>query len=85
LASGNASQAVERFRLAVALAEPPGEPTTVPGIHSCLLGVGLAQLGRATEARPLLEGACPKYELQGMADPLIVQWIAAARTLAQER
>jgi hypothetical protein len=70
---------VDRFRQAVALVEPPGEPHTVPGINSCLLGVGLVRLGRGAEAAQFLEGACARYEAEGMADPLILDWIRAAR------
>jgi hypothetical protein len=79
VALGRAGRAVERFRQAVALAEPAGDDGTVPGIHSCLLGVGLAELGQVVEAGDLLDGACARYETEGMADPLIVEWIGAAR------
>jgi tetratricopeptide (TPR) repeat protein len=79
LAQGDAARAVERFRAAVALAEPPGRPETPPALNSCLLGIALARLGRATEARPLLDAACRRYESSGLLDPLLVEWIREAR------
>lgn len=75
LASGATTRAVQRFRKAVALDELSGQP----GIHSCLLGVGLAQLRELEEARTLLREPCSSYEAQGLTDPLILRWIAAAR------
>jgi serine/threonine-protein kinase len=78
LASNDARTAAQRFAAAVALIEPPGKAGTVQGINSCLLGVSFARLGRVDEARPLIGGPCDRYE-NGMTDPLIVEWISAAR------
>jgi serine/threonine-protein kinase len=83
LAAADAPRAADRFRQAVALVEPPGDSATVPGVNSCLLGVALARLGRMAEARGLLDGACATYQAQGPADPLIVEWIRAARARAR--
>jgi hypothetical protein len=63
----------------VALVEPPEKPETVPNINSCLLGVSLARLGRSAEARPLLDAPCKAYASRGMPDPMIMEWITAAR------
>jgi hypothetical protein len=79
LASGDAQRAADRFQSAVALVEPPEKPETVPDIHSCLLGVSLARLGKFAEARPLLDKACTRYTSHGIPDPLIVDWISDAR------
>ena len=79
LATGNAQLAADRFRSAVNLVEPPDKPETVPDIHSCLLGVSLARLGRSAEARPLLDKPCTAYASHGMPDALIMEWISAAR------
>jgi len=82
LASGDAQRAADRFRAAVALAEPPEKPETVPDISSCLLGVSLARLGQRVEAQPLLSKPCATYASHGIPDPLIVQWISDARRRA---
>ena len=79
LANGDAADAVRRFRLAVSLTESHSDTTTAAGINSCLLGVGLARLGRREEARPLLDKPCTAYTSRGLPDPLIVRWIAAVR------
>jgi tetratricopeptide (TPR) repeat protein len=79
LALGNTARAVDRFRIAVSLAEPVGDPATKPGISSCLLGVALARTGRMAEGRPLIDGACEAYTSRGLPDPLIVEWISAVR------
>ena len=83
LAAGDAGLAVARLRSAVALSEPPAVPDAAPGLHSCLLGVALVTAGRVGEAQPLLGVPCAAYEAQGLADPLIVRWIAAARVRAR--
>ena len=75
LALGDVPRAVERLRAAVSLADT----AVKPGVNSCLLGVALARAGRREEARPLLETPCTTYTAHGLPDPLIVQWIAAAR------
>jgi len=79
LANGDAARAVARFRVAVSLAEPPGDTASVPGISSCLLGVGLGRLGRREEARPLRDKPCTSYASRGLPDALVVKWIAAVR------
>ena len=79
LANGDAAAAVKRFRVAVSLAKPPGDTASVQGINWCLLGVGLARLGRRDEARPLLGKPCTAYKSRGLPDPLVVEWISAAR------
>ena len=79
LASGDAQRAADRFRTAVALVEPPEKPETVPDIHSCLLGVSLARLGRSAEAKPLLDKPCTAYASRGIPDALIMGWISDAR------
>jgi hypothetical protein len=79
LATGDVMHAVERFRVAVSLTEPPGDTAKAPGINSCLLGVGLARLGRGDDARPLLGKPCKAYLSRGLPDSLVVQWIAAVR------
>lgn len=82
LASGDIPQAVERFRAAVTLVEPPERPDTEANINTCLLGVGLARLGRTVEARPMLNEPCKRYVAQGTPDPLILEWVASARAVA---
>jgi tetratricopeptide (TPR) repeat protein len=79
LASGRAARAADRFRAAVALTEPLGEPGNPPGINNCMLGVALAQLGQTAEARELLGEACSNYMQDGTADPLLIRWIGEAR------
>jgi len=79
LANGDAARAVQRFRVAVSLTEPRGDTSKGTGINSCLLGVGLARLGRVEEARPLLDKPCAAYTSRGLPDPLVVQWIAIVR------
>jgi non-specific serine/threonine protein kinase/serine/threonine-protein kinase len=79
LANGDVASAVRRFRIAVSLAESATDASTFASIHSCLLGIGLARLGRSGEARPLLDTSCAKYASRGLPDPLVVSWIAAVR------
>jgi Flp pilus assembly protein TadD len=79
LANGDAARAVQRFRVAVSLTEPPGDTAKSAGINSCLLGVGLARLGRGDEARPLLDKPCAAYASRGLPDPLVVKWISEVR------
>ena len=79
LANGDVASAVRRFRIAVSLAESATNAATFPSIHSCLLGIGLARLGRGEEARPLLDTSCAAYTSRGLPDPLVVSWIAAVR------
>ncbi|HZO18557.1 MAG TPA: serine/threonine-protein kinase [Gemmatimonadaceae bacterium] len=82
LAAGDIPQAVERFRAAVTLVEAPERTNTEANINTCLLGVGLARLGRAAEARPMLDEPCRRYVAQGTPDPLILEWVASARAVA---
>jgi tetratricopeptide (TPR) repeat protein len=79
LALGNPAGAVQRFQAAVALVESPRSPPAVPGLGSCLLGVGLSELGRVNEAAPLLDAPCKYYLANGPLDSTIVGWIAGAR------
>ena len=79
LANGDVASAVRRFRIAVSLAESATDASTFASIHSCLLGIGLARLGRGEEARPLLDKSCAAYTSGGLPDPLVVSWIAAVR------
>jgi eukaryotic-like serine/threonine-protein kinase len=85
LDSGDPARAVARFRAAVALTESGDSPRSVPGLGSCLLGVGLVRLGQIAEARPLLDAPCSAYLSRGLAHPLIVNWIGAARARASIR
>ena len=61
LASGDTRSAAQRFAAAIALAEPPDKPESVPGIQSCLLGVSFARLGKTADARKLLGEPCDRY------------------------
>jgi serine/threonine-protein kinase len=79
LALGDAPRAVERFRSAVSLVEPPADTTARRGLNTCLLGVGLARMGRMTEARPLIDKPCSVYLSKGLPDPQIVEWISAVK------
>jgi serine/threonine-protein kinase len=82
LATGHPERAAARFRAAVALTESPDERGRSPDLHSCLLGVALTEIGQVPEATPMLGEPCSHYMSRGMADPLIVEWIARARRQA---
>jgi hypothetical protein len=78
LALGRPALAVQRFRAAVALEQTPSKLAR-PGLSSCLLGVGLTELGQHDEAVPLLDAPCTRYLAHGPVDSTIVAWIARAR------
>jgi hypothetical protein len=79
LATDDAERAATRFRAGQALLEPPGKPETVPGFHTCLLGVSLSRLGKTAEAQPLLGKPCDSYASRGIPNPMVMQWISDAR------
>jgi tetratricopeptide (TPR) repeat protein len=78
-ATGDRARAVERFQEAVALTTAPDRSPSGRGINGCLLGVSLASVGRLEEASPLVEARCARYLRDGIPDPMIVEWIGAAR------
>lgn len=79
LARGHPERAAARFRSAVELTDSRADAGFKPGLHSCLLGVALAQLEQPAIARPLLGEGCTTYERRGLPDPLLIEWIAKAR------
>ena len=79
LAAGDMQAAAERFRRAVSLVESPDRAGETPGLNSCMLGVSYARLGLMTDAKPLLDKPCAVYTSRGVPDPLIKDWIDAAR------
>ncbi|HKW49419.1 MAG TPA: serine/threonine-protein kinase [Gemmatimonadaceae bacterium] len=79
LALGHTARAVERIQSTIALTSSPKDTLGGSPLNACLLGVGLARLGRVREAQPLFQGPCSTYLSTGSPDPLIVGWVAKAR------